>query len=1694
MAALCILVSLAFGIRSFATGPDRSVVKLPIPLQFIENAGQWDAEVRFGVFRGMEKAAFTREGMTLFRPMHRPATLPRISETDRSATMRMDAGPLLERVELDFLRPSAGMRLRACGLTGRSTNIYHGADSSSWRSGLATYRTIRYDDVWNGVHVEFTERNGRLLRRIIAEPGADTRAIGFIAKGAVEPDVTAFLEQGDASGERIPVAIDVQVSGDTMRVKSYRNFFEKRLVIETEFNTFFGGNGYDGYTGMEIDEEGNLYVALITASTDLSIAHSWQDRNRGGTTITDYSMPWDYYLASFAPGVRSLRWSTYFGGSGTEVETHFGSRGSMKHDFAPKTPQPSLMGVGREGIYFLCISESMDFPITTNAFQKTRPWSDWYYTSTALARFDQNGKLMACTWLGDPTWYGGAALALDDSSNVFVWGITSGEQSFVPRGAIEDSMRVKSSHKDTIITTSALVKFSPSLDRVLAGTYLFPQPDRIGGYRTEYLMKVTHDGGTVFAIGLDTEYPPPVIRGWQNPEGSKDILLCKLDRNLRRYIFTTWMGCTAASVSDLTIDDNGYVILAGFYSGIRFELPLHKPISDPSIPLQHSQRRFLAKFPPDGGEPIFVTWLPWPEGPGGSSTGVSIEALYCDEILVFGSTGSSVFPFTNAEDTLRSVIRNTNPPFFMLVLDSQGQSIRYASYWHPDTWYPMQSTPALQKSNLIRDTGGLGGLCFPSLVFNNQLYIVAATDSLQQDSLTTFNAFQPLHSGDKVDLALVRTRVPGCTLLSCSIDMADTVTISGAPGIVFPEYLNVEVEVSNVDPALSANGIECVLTLPPGLLPHPGTQSLRQSYGNGTLAPGQSAHFSWKVRVDTAALADSALWIDAVTYYRDAEFTSPDPPSASPCDHFLRIVRVGRFEPLLDCTVEVPDSIVALGGGDGYAPDPWPVRFAVGNAGTAPAAFGRFTLDFGGNIGGAAVPPSDRYHPGVVLDPGGSHTTTWQARARRRAEDRTMQVIVTGEDADGNILTYCTDEIFVPGLASPLCGTLAIPRVRIDGVTGTPDRDTVVASVVMRQVLDTTLYDCFAEIDVSACRHLQLYAGEQAGQGPVVLRADERDTLTWHLRLASAPAATVRDTIAFHLRSGGRQQSDCLVIVEIMPMTEQLDCAIQGPDQLGEAEVLAGLPFTIDARLSNTGTLPLTLGRVEMHAAAAAEVTGLDAAARAGGTLAAGSDRSEAWRFRSRILRASRMARFEVTAYDASDNILAACAHEVSIAGIDGLRCAIAAPDSVRFDRDSVRYRPDPLPVTVDLRNLLDTEETAIEAEIDTSNAPRFTLAPGEVLRKTLAKLDSHATARFTWLLAPLKAPNAEYQDIRVRYRSAEQGSWKECDASVFIEAWPEIAELRCTTGGHDSLFADPFHEMIIPVPFEVSYTITNTGTIPLTNCQAAIVLPAGFALAGSDSIQSFGNLDPGAAGVRWWTLRTTDEPAGFGPHAIDWIWTSDAQGSIAGCSHTVQVVPGPSSGIEVTPLHLRFEAEMDGALPPAQTVKLWTGNGLAMPWAVQSDTWYIDADPVLGDHAADIAVRPNTTALGRGSHASTLEIGGLAPNTPKRIAVEYVIWSLTGTDDIRSPEAHRIGSVYPHPVPMDGEATIVLDVPPGTAVRLTLVDLLGRERAVLYDAAASGGASVTLSPSRLHLSPGVYLLRLTSGQHTASRLVAVVR
>ncbi len=1648
--------------------PDRNVdLGLPhgfrLPMLFLGNIGQWDDDVRFGIVRGMDKVAFTREGLVLFRPQERP-TLP--SQAEMAWTTPAARGRrLMESSTLRFVNPSPRMRVEGMEESPVRTGIYKGRDRADWQEQVPAFRGIRYVNVWDGIDIEYVEHQGKLVQRIVASPAADLGHIAFETGNLTEVDLREPAESRDGTAS----AGELRLSGDTARVIPYRNFFEKRKVIETEFNSYFGGSGAERPRGIDIDDEGNILIALFTASVDMPVKNAFQATHHGGDV---YEI--DYYLARFTPYL-VMSYGTFLGG--TEDDWVLGTDTDLESD--------RMLAAGLDGAaHFLCNTASTDFPVKGNVLQSdVPPPTPITGIYCSLVRLDSTGKLDAATWLGNPNPFLGIAIDRSVDGKLFVLGACRGEQWFVTPGTVQDTF-VSVQGDESLFSSLVVAHIGSRYDTVYAATYLLAVP---GMYpRTNLVLVVGSDSQpVVVATAIDTLNRPPSIRSWKSPNNSKhDLLIAKLTSDLGNFIFTTWLG-GYVELDDIRIDSGNNIILAG--DVLSENLSLIRPIAIGPAP------GFVMKFPPTGGDPIFCTRLPGNMRGSGYISGV--VPLNCGDIAIVGTTCDSDLMYVNPMDTVLG--REGSP--YMIVLSPDGQHIRSSGYWQVDEKYLTQQRVHFGVGRRFNSSNGQFSYFAER---NGNVTMLGYMSSGSADSITPLRGIQDRYAGGESDMFLVRTRIPGCELLTCSMEMSDSIVRPVWPRIVVPESFEISVDVRNFDPSRSARDIECVLTLPPGLLPDPASQPLRKSLGPRRLGPGESETFTWQVRIDTTALTGDGLWVDAMVYYQDADVGTDGAPKASPCSFYISIVRP---RPAFTCRLDAPDTLDVDASGGRYSPSPFPVHFELTNDSDFPFPLSRVGLHFGNGMGVEPAPPASRFLSAGTLAPGASFQGDWQADATRLPSSRVVHITVMGQDEAGNLFPLCDGEIIIRPIDPLRCASLEESTVRFNPRTGLFDPVDALARLRLWHEIDTLLPDVTVTADLSACRVLELKPGETPQRSiPQMLRAVTH-TLDWTLTAASGPAGDRVDTVRFHAAAGGGAWTrSCEQTFRIRVIDSHLECAIQLPASLSAAKVQSRTPVLLEYTLTNTGTVPVNVDRLELAMDPLdSGLDALDPITLPGAQIAAGATLPWYLRLRAAIWRETRSVHCTVTAYGQSsigtDSVLSRCDAAIEIEGVDGLRCAITAADSVRFERDSLRYSPNPVPVTMDLSNVLDTDESAVEAEIDLTGAPRFKLAGGEDAKKVLAGIDSQSLGSFTWLLVPEAATTGDNQDIIIRYRSSEQGLWKECGASVFVAAWPEIAEVRCATAGHDSLFADAAYEAIVPEPFQVSYTATNSGTLPLTGCEAAIVLPPGFALAGSDSIQSFGTSVPGSlapneSATRWWTLTTDDRLQNFGAKDITWQWSSDQQGSTNGCAHVVQVSPDPSSGIVLTPLRLFFEAELGGALPPAQPVRLWTGGGLSIPWTAVSDTWYMDIDPEAGDRPGEIAVRPNTTMLNKGLHTSTLTIGGAAGNLPRRIAVEYQITNLTDVGDRPSVRSIAFGPVYPHPIPLAGEARLRLRNPRMLPLRVTLHDLLGRERAILREGMTSENEVLYLRPAALGLSPGNYLLRVLSSDGQQSLLVTVVR
>jgi hypothetical protein len=1634
-----------FAVLPCSAGTNDTAIVYKKPMYFTENRGQWQPEVRYAMLGSRGAAWMRADGISITYLAERDV-IP--FEHPGPAERR----EFLEEAHIRFLNASPEMRLEVLDGVGAKSNFYRGGEAPVEVAGARNFRRVRYQNVWHGVSVEYTgNERGLLSQRVYLAPGAVFRPSNlFIHAPGI--DVTPGPTPHADSQE-------VTTSARMDQQQILNTSCHDTLCYSTEYNTCFL---FTGTSPMGIAISGNGYVTVCAATLDprLPVRNAIQSQIRGIS---------DMMVLRFDSTGQDLVFCTYLGGDGLEQRVGAGWYGkSLAHGARIGT---------LNGDTYLCFPASRGAPLRSTSYQAFPTYSGFNLDFAAyICALHDNGTLKGATYLGGPGLLEPIAL------NVSVFGVTLlGGNVF---GRIRTTANALLAEKGCdSCAASVLARVSLGLDTLLFLTFLHSADDstsdsqiinfRLSSGRTH---GVAHDGSTIVTWGLHPSAGSLDIPGLGR--GAFDgIWLSRVSADAQRVLYSRIIDSTHVPgylsphlecpvITDLQIDANNGIRLFG-----RSVVSLNEGAVMPAKWLDRS---------------IFST-----TGNGDYSMGPGNFGLWAMSIDAEGNTVSgSYYGRMNGVPPLwghvarnptcggYSLIWHNRDPYDQLhsmhspcpdpqrgmenfIVDlNEDLSVRYAMKAAHDylPWFPYN-----------------GDWTYHAIDHNGYVYYYG---DKRQGAVTKYhNAWRTtVNRGDEGYLVRFRLFTP-CWQVGCGIASIDTLRIDREERYAEPREFDVDFAVTNHSPEKGARVLHALIEVPPGCALSRGLPS--QPMIPATLSSGQTAHCSWTLRVTNPALVQDTIVVRCRVFYIDPESGQTYPPGEELCEHDIHVVKSSGYDPRLRCMVEGPDSLHWTGAGyaarAGDAPGAIRYTITYTNISTDTVAVARFEQTAGDHclIVANASRQGGRIAPGEVV------SFPVDVRVNSLRYNRAITVRTVALDDYDMPWTACEKSSVAPGIPHLPCDANGPVSITWNVATGTSTPPEPEFNLELSNPLDTIRMGLRTWLDLASASHLSALAGDSLSRGPVFINPAFRRTLSWKLRVNPPPSADTRDTLYFRYECDGLEQY-CMLVVDIIVIDQTVLCSIAAPQVLTEQQLENHENVQLDYTLSNIGTVPVGVSRVDLAISPTSGVLALDALSQSGSTIAANSDIARQWHLRPLVLRQPRTAHFDVTAYGAADSVLSVCSHDMHIPGIDGLLCDITAVDTVRFIRDELRYDPDPVPVTMDLRNILDTPETSIEAEIDLTAAPRFELASGETAIKTLASLDSNSAAQLLWLLHPLADTLTEEQHITIRYRSTEQGEWKECTTSIIVEEWPPVKTTHCVVSGHDSLHADQAYERIIPEPFEISYSATNTGTVALHNCSATIVLPPEFELVSDSATLSFGSLRPGDSNTRWWTLKTTSALAGYG--AIPCELHLDKRR--AGQHHRLRshraYTAGRTDGIVFTPLHLHFEAVKDAALPAAQYIQLWTGGGFSMPWTAQGGQWWLNADPVSGDHAARIAVQPNSTALPLGLHGTALTIAGQAPNLPKDVAVTYRIKGLLDVGRRVAARLYGLGSVWPQPVPLNGEARVSINVPAGEYVRIVLYDALGRELAVVKEGAMPEVNPVLrIMPSALRLRAGMYFIRM---------------
>jgi hypothetical protein len=152
------------------------------------------------------------------------------------------------------------------------------------------------------------------------------------------------------------------------------------------YSTYLGGTQYDHAIGVKVDEHGSVYLAGITRSSDFPVKNALQ----GALTGTANG-----FVTKLSPTGSELVFSTYLGGHGFDQISAL----AIDHD---------------DAVYVAGSTNSLDFPLTSNAFQTQCDGGvhiGFCIGDAFVAKLDFQGrKLLYSTYLGGAGFDAAAAL------------------------------------------------------------------------------------------------------------------------------------------------------------------------------------------------------------------------------------------------------------------------------------------------------------------------------------------------------------------------------------------------------------------------------------------------------------------------------------------------------------------------------------------------------------------------------------------------------------------------------------------------------------------------------------------------------------------------------------------------------------------------------------------------------------------------------------------------------------------------------------------------------------------------------------------------------------------------------------------------------------------------------------------------------------------------------------------------------------------------------------------------------------------------------------------------------------------------------------------------------------------------------------------------------------------------------------
>lgn len=699
-----LIISTVFGFLFFAAKASGDPA-----IQLIENKGQWHNQVLYGADIPGGNMYLRKNGITyLFydtealhdRHIGVKEQSSHLPDGVNSEGDNRDDLLAMHVYNAEFI--GAATKKVAGGLpTGTRYNYFYGNDPAGWVNKAKGYGKVIYQQLYPGIDMVTYSQGFNMKYDMIVKEGGDPADIRirytglnelFLSGGSLhlKTSVNTVQEYKPVAyqminGKRKYVACEYVLNGNILSYDfplGYDPCFE--LVIDPIliFSTYSGSPADNWGNTATYGEHGKLYSGGTT------------NHFRGGNFLgefpategayqTSWGGIWDVAILKYDSSGMQLEYATYLGGSESEV------------------PLSMIMN-SKEELVILGVTNSTDFPITTEAWQNSFAGGQSIHTILGVD-FDNGSDMFIAklskdgSQLTGSTYFGGSGndglndsdgaltmnygdeergeVFIDDMDNIYISGSSGSSDLFTNTGIPSFRRNYGGGETDAVVA-----KFSPDVKKMIWGGYL-------GGILEDagFALKVD-DERNVYATGGTRSFDFPAVGAGYDLTHNGDIdgwvaLIANAGNSI---VATTFLGTSSYDQAYLLdLDANEDVYILGQTTG-------NYPVS-PGVYNNPGAGQFIHKLSHDLSQSIFSTTF---GTPGRMAPNISPTAFLvndCDNMYVAGwGNNNAIFRqhhylnlTTDGLPTTPDALRTTTEgqDFYLLVLDSDATSLLYATFF-----------------------------------------------------------------------------------------------------------------------------------------------------------------------------------------------------------------------------------------------------------------------------------------------------------------------------------------------------------------------------------------------------------------------------------------------------------------------------------------------------------------------------------------------------------------------------------------------------------------------------------------------------------------------------------------------------------------------------------------------------------------------------------------------------------------------------------------------------------------------------------------------------------------------------------------------------------------------------------------------------------------------------------------------------